>query len=210
MAVTILKNHPDSEVREFDTLYEGCVLALREVNGYDDSDFVAVCWDETEDKVVTYTYATTRCWTYMNGAKVDAPLELRVRLANKAAEKVASRVDGTVAEIRGEVVKGATVKVVGGRKYLGREGKVFWVGEKKNPYTHRPEVRVGMEDETGKFFLPVEQVTVTECPLSPERFAAEVDARLTNALRATLHNDGIGVPVAEVWHIVERAMAVKA
>lgn len=210
MAITILKNHPDSEVREFDTLYEGCVLALRELNGYDDSDFVALCWDEEQGKVVRYTYATTRCWTYMNGAKVDAPAELRMRLAVAAAEEVASWVPSTVAEVRAEVVKGATVKVVGGRKYIGREGKVFWVGEKKNPYTHRPEVRVGMEDETGRFFLPVEQVTVTECPLSPERFAAEVDARLTNALRATLHNDGIGVPVAEVWHIVERAMAVTA
>ena len=51
-------------VAEYGVTYEGCVLATREVNGYDDSDFVALCWDETEQKVVRVTYATTRCWTY--------------------------------------------------------------------------------------------------------------------------------------------------
>ena len=205
MSVTVLKNHPDSPVREFDTLYEGCVLATREVNGYDDSDFVALCWDEQEGRVVRYTYATTRCWTYLNGAAVDAPHDLRLRLAEDAARTVARWVASTEAEVRGEVVKGATVKVTGGRKYIGREGKVFWVGEQTNPYSHRPEVRVGVEDAEGRFFLPAAQVLVTVCPLAADKVDAEVTNRLWNALARLLHNDGIGIPVGEVWHVVEAA-----
>ena len=202
MAVTILKNHPDAEVKEFDVLYEGCVLATRELNGYDDSDFVALCWSEAEQKVVRYTYATTRCWTYLNGAKVDAPHELRVRLAEDAARTVARWAGPTEVEVRGEVVKGATVKVVGGRKYIGREGKVFWVGEKTNPYNRRAEMRVGVEDAEGRFFLPAEQVRVTVCPLTDEKVAAEVDTRLRRALASMLWNDGIGIDANEVWHVV--------
>lgn len=205
MAISILKSHPDASPREYEVLYEGRVLMTREVNGYDDSDFVALCWDEEQGKVVHYTYATTRCWTYCNGAKVDAPRELRMRLAEDAAHTVARWVASTEAEVRGEVVKGATVKVVGGRKYIGREGRVFWVGEKVNPYNRRHEVRVGVEDDDGRFFLPAAQVQVTVCPLAADKVEVEVTNRLWNALARLLHNDGIGIPVADVWHIVEAA-----
>ena len=210
MPVSILLNHPDAEVAEYGVTYEGCVLATREVNGYDDSDFVALCWDETEQKVVRVTYATTRCWTYKNSATVDAPHELRVRLATDAAVRVRGWHPSTEAAVRAEVVKGATVKVVAGRKYNGREGKVFWIGEQKNPYSHRPEVRVGVEDAEGRFFLPAEQVRVTVCPLPDDRVAREVAHRLWEALTSILHNDGIGITPTEVWHIVETARPAAA
>src|SRR5262245_8797785 len=52
--------------------YEGAVLQTWENNGYDDSDFLAAVWDEDTQKVKSVTYATTRGWTYHNGASVDA------------------------------------------------------------------------------------------------------------------------------------------
>ena len=43
-----------------DVQYEGCVLSTYERNGYHDSDFYAVCWDEEKQAVVDVEYDTTR------------------------------------------------------------------------------------------------------------------------------------------------------
>lgn len=59
--------------------YEGCVLETRERNLYDDSDFYALVWDETEQRVKSVEYATTRGWTYPNHADVDATPEVRAK-----------------------------------------------------------------------------------------------------------------------------------
>jgi hypothetical protein len=58
------------------TQYQGCVLDTYERNGYDDSDFYATVWDEQSQSVKTIEYATTRGWTYCNGASVDATSEV--------------------------------------------------------------------------------------------------------------------------------------
>lgn len=208
MTVNILKSHPDVRPPVYESTYEGCVLALRELNGYDDSDFVAVCWDETEGRVVNVTYATTRSWTYMNGATVDAPDELRVAVAERIAADVARHVPGIVAEVRAEVVKGATVRVVAGRKYLGREGRVFWVGEKTDRYSHRPEVRVGVDDGGDRFFLPASQVQVTVCPLPAHKVDAEVAHRVRRSLETALWNSGCGVTADRVMHLVDGSVPV--
>jgi hypothetical protein len=56
--------------------YDGAVLDTYEVNGYDDSDFVAIVWDAEAGRLRHVQYATTRGWTYHNGAKVDAKPEI--------------------------------------------------------------------------------------------------------------------------------------
>jgi hypothetical protein len=56
--------------------YKGAVLRLGERNGYHDSDFYAVVWDEEAQTVRTVEYATTRGWTYHNGADIDASREV--------------------------------------------------------------------------------------------------------------------------------------
>ncbi len=66
--------HPDPLYME--TTYVGCVVAVGERNGYDDSDFIATVWDEDKGQFKTIVYASTRGWTYPNGAKMDAPREL--------------------------------------------------------------------------------------------------------------------------------------
>lgn len=212
MAVRILKNSPDSEVREYETLYEGCVLALRERNGYDDSDFVALCWDEAKGEVVEYVYASTRWWSYTNSAVEDADEGLRWAVAERAARRVAARRASVEAEVRGAVKVGATVSVVGGRKYLGREGRVFWAGEKYNAYSHRNEERVGVDDGEMRFFLPASQVRVVVPADSEERIADEVENRLLRELGHELweagvgaRRDGKGVSAGDVWHLVASA-----
>lgn len=211
MAVTILKNHPDSEVREYDVLYEGRVLALRERNGYDDSDFVALCWDDDEGKVVTVTYATTRSWTYLNGAVVDASPELRRRIADTIVADMARFVPDIVAEVRAEVVRGATVKVTGGRKYIGREGKVFWQGTTRNQYSRRDEKRVGVDTVEGdRIFLPAWQVEVTVPALDDDGIAKEAAWLVRERLNARLWNSGCGITAADVWDDMERALKVAA
>ena len=40
--------------------YEGCVLRTYEKNGYEDSDWYAVCWDRSKKAVVDVKYDTTR------------------------------------------------------------------------------------------------------------------------------------------------------
>jgi hypothetical protein len=50
--------------------FPGRVVALRERNMYDDSDFYARVWHRGRFREVEY--ASTRGWTYFNGATVDA------------------------------------------------------------------------------------------------------------------------------------------
>src|SRR5262245_9977840 len=54
----------------------GCVVALREMNGYDDSDFYATYYDAEKGTFEEVMYGTTRGWSYPNGAAVDAIPEI--------------------------------------------------------------------------------------------------------------------------------------
>jgi len=69
----------DHKTTYFVTYARGCVVALRERNYHDDSDFYAVYYDPETDTFKETCYATTRGWTYLNGARVDASPELAER-----------------------------------------------------------------------------------------------------------------------------------
>lgn len=56
------------------TRFTGKVLKLREANHYHDSDFFALVW--TNDGPKEVEYASTRGWTYFNGAEIDATEEV--------------------------------------------------------------------------------------------------------------------------------------
>lgn len=62
--------------------YRGRVLSMFERNGYDDSDFYAVVWSDEQNKPINVEYATTRGWTYANGAQIDATDETRAKYEN--------------------------------------------------------------------------------------------------------------------------------
>jgi hypothetical protein len=54
----------------------GTTIRLREMNGYDDSDFYALYYDATKGTFEEYMYATTRGWSYTACAVVDATPEV--------------------------------------------------------------------------------------------------------------------------------------
>lgn len=143
--------------------YAGCVLHKYEHNGYEDSDWYAVCWDEEKQSVVEVNYDTTRAggggW-----AEIDATEET-LRKAYRYYKRIGKRLfDGKTNVSQAKAVKkGDTVVVIRGRKIpKGTTGKVFWFGTRKNFYTYREEDRVGIEFDGKREFLPLEYVEVVD------------------------------------------------
>ncbi len=116
------------------TTHKGLVLSLGERNGYDDSDFYAIVWDEAEGQTKQVPYATTRGWTYPNWAGVDATPEVlaaygawKARLA-ALADKIRQEAQETIRLRLERAPKlGDRARIVGGRKSKGAEGLVFWI-----------------------------------------------------------------------------------
>lgn len=127
------------------TTYQGCVLSLSERNGYHDSDFYALVWDKSEGKPKSIEYASTRGWTYPNGAEIDATPEVieaynaYQKALHDAATKRDNEIEATLPKI------GRQVKVVGGRKVAkGTVGEVVWFGEDSyNPINTRYSSGIG-------------------------------------------------------------------
>jgi hypothetical protein len=111
------------------TEYVGCVVSMREMNGYDDSDFYATVWDEASGSFKEFCYASTRGWTYPNGATIDASPELMAKYAEYCREFAEGK-KALLASLKGgadkkPLVKGALVLVVAGRKVpLGSKGYI--------------------------------------------------------------------------------------
>lgn len=171
--------------RNFDPLYietthVGCVLSTYERNGYDDSDFYAVVWNDEQGKPQHICYATTRGWTYPNGAVVDATPEVLAKYEawqRKVSEDKRREDDVRQAKMP---YKGRAVEVTSGRKVkIGTIATVFWFGEDKyrstrydNPMAdalglhkyNASRYRIGIEwVESGskrKEFIPAQNVTV--------------------------------------------------
>lgn len=100
-------------VKEF---YTGCVLDTLEHNHYDDSDFDAIVYDVETNSIKTVEYGTTRFWTYLNTAWIDATDEVKERAAivNEQGWRVSIQ---KWAEADSQKVKeGRWVEVVAGRK----------------------------------------------------------------------------------------------
>lgn len=108
--------------------YEGRILAMRERNGYHDSDFSALV-ETAPGKFTWIEYATTRfpCPWPMT-APLNATDEVLDRYeAAQAADRESIRQELDRYNAR-SANKGATVRVTGGRKHKGKEGRVFWQG----------------------------------------------------------------------------------
>lgn len=118
----------------------GCVVAIRERNGYDDSDFYATVVDPQTLASREVLYASTRGWTYENSAFVDAPDELVVAWRAKiAADAAALHAQREATEIR----VGVAVRVTSKRSKIphGTVGTVAWRGRS----TYGGEWRVGID-----------------------------------------------------------------
>jgi hypothetical protein len=140
-------NAPARE-EDYEVSWVGQVVGLREMNGYDDSDFYAIVWDAAEGRTREVWYATTRGWTYRNSAAVDATEEVWAAYnawrQARADEAAAAQAAWEAAQPR----KGRTVTVVKGRKVpLGTTGTVIWTGP-----GYRGGERVGIKDAEGEVY----------------------------------------------------------
>jgi len=110
--------------------YKGRVLAKREKNYPDDSDFYAIVWDDATNTFKMITYMTTRFGgTDDNEAVVDAT-ETTMKKAARYLEKIlverwnfANELDAKRPEV------GKDVEVTAGRKHKGKWGRVTWMGQ---------------------------------------------------------------------------------
>lgn len=143
-----------------ETTYVGKVLELREMNGYDDSDFYAKVWDDEQNKPIEVMYASTRGWTYPNGANVDATPEVQAKYAAYKQAQHDQYLAAAAAKEKLTVAVGKSVKVVKGRKVpVGTVGKVFWVGQCK---FDRYKTNAGLLLESGeRVFTNVENLVVS-------------------------------------------------
>jgi hypothetical protein len=147
----------DKSEEHFDVSHVGHVLFTRERNGYDDSDFYAVVWDDETQAPKEVFYATTRGWTYYNSAIPDATPDVqaaydayRERVSRERAEERA-RIEAAVPR------KGTRVRVTSGRKVPhGTAGTVIWYGTDKYAPRYstlvqdgRVGMRVGVKDDAG-------------------------------------------------------------
>lgn len=139
--------------------HAGLVLGTYEKNGYDDSDFFAIVWDDEIGMVKHVCYATTRGWTYLNAANVDASPEViakarayEARRATEAHNRIEEAVDAAPK-------KGDTVLINGYKRgknvaLNGQEAEIFWIG--KN--TYRPEqTTLGVTLNGAKFFVDADR-----------------------------------------------------
>ena len=130
-----------------ETTYEGAVLDTGEINGYDDSDFYAVVYDAATDSIKRVEYASTRGWTYPNGAAVDATPEVVAKAEQVAARAHLARLETEEDAKVCSISKGDEVEVVKGRKVAkGTVGVIFWIG----PSRYGNGMRVGLKDAAGE------------------------------------------------------------
>lgn len=142
-----------------DVRYEGCVIGTYEHNGYEDSDFYAICWDDKKQAVVDVEYDTTRCGGG-GYAEIDATDEVLQKVYRYYKRIGRSLFDGYSNEEQAKQFgKGDIVVVIRGRKIpKGTVGKVFWIGDCYNQFSYRTEKRVGIEVDGQRMFLPAEYV----------------------------------------------------
>jgi hypothetical protein len=147
------------------TTHKGHVLSTYERNGYDDSDFVAVVWDEVEGRTRHIEYATTRGWSYPNSASADATPEVVAAYEawrDKQAAQERARKEALAAATP---TKGKAVRVKRSSKNVkkGAEGQVFWFGRGRKFGYGEPPFRVGIKFADGsKAFTTASNVEVIQ------------------------------------------------
>lgn len=144
--------------------YVGRVLATRERNGYDDSDFYATVWDDETNAPKSIMYASTAFWTYHNSAKIDATPEIRAKYdalisALRAEQTRLAEEEAARRPSKGKVVRSLTTR----GKNVGVTGTVMWYGlDRYNTSRWNEAYRVGIKvnGEANLRYLPADKVEV--------------------------------------------------
>lgn len=148
--------------------HEGAVLGTRVHSWIDDDDYYAIVWDDETEQPREVMYATTRWWTYGNGATVDATPERMAKWeAWQRDQREAERLQRLEEEAAQPAI-GKRVKVVKGRKVpIGTEAEVFWYGlDRYAANRGRTAYRVGLEVDGEQVFIAAQNVEVIRQPVS--------------------------------------------
>jgi hypothetical protein len=149
--------------------WTSCVVATGERNGYHDSDFYAIVWDDETQLPKTIEYATTRSWTYHNHASVDASPEIMAKYnAHKAllrAKYEALKAEQAAQQAIEDAKKPAVGKEVRSLTIRGKNKGVIGLVRRIQPgsYPNRNEVAViEVAGESSYRYIDVTRVEVIE------------------------------------------------
>lgn len=143
--------------------FSGAVLQKYERNGYDDSDFYAIVWNGSEIEHVEY--ATTRGWTYPNGAKVDATPEVLAQVETYLLKIKRHSLWNCAEKELSKIEVGKSIEIVKGRKVAkGITGTIIRI--MSNDYD-KDNRRIVFRDDAGNVYNTYEEnvkVIVTDTP----------------------------------------------
>lgn len=139
--------------------WSGKVVDTFEENGYDDSDFIALVWDDEIGATRKVCYASTRSWTYHNGVSVDATPEVLEKALRWYREAwIVKAIESAGADLRkprrGSVVRSITTR----GPNVGVTGEVRWTG----PGKYGPRVGIHVEGRKGYVFMAESSVEVVD------------------------------------------------
>jgi hypothetical protein len=146
-----------AEIIETKETYVGRVLETYEENGYNDSDFYAIVWDDETNSLIHKQFATTRFYSNGYGATIDATPEIIEKATAERKNRFLKSAIEADEETAKTVAKGKMVEINRGRKNRGIIGEVFWVGNPdKFSYYAKEHRSVGIKldderDDNGKF-----------------------------------------------------------
>ena len=149
---------------DYDRNFNGCVLGVTERNGYHDSDFYAIVWDDEQGCVRTIEDGTTRFYAPSKYSRADASYEVLEKARAWWSREIGPKMAAETLLARARAIEvGSTVEVVKGRKIAkGTVGKVTWKGEDRfasNRYTKA--YRVGISTPNGTVFTSMGNVLKT-------------------------------------------------
>ena len=146
-----------AEIIETKETYVGRVLETYEENGYHDSDFYAIVWDDETNSLIHKQFATTRFYSNGYGAKIDATPEIVEKATAERKNRFLKSAIENDEEKAKTITKGKMVEINRGRKNRGIIGEVFWVGNPdKFSYYAKEHRSIGIKldderDDNGKF-----------------------------------------------------------
>ena len=164
MAVYFCNGHPAGATNHHrcgnqEERHAGMVLDTFEDNGYHDSYFYALVWDDEAGEPRKVEWGSTASWSYHNRVEIDATPET---LAKALAWYRKGWTERAIAAAHEDVEKprhGAAVRSTTTRgKNVGVEGIVKWTG----PGKYGPRVGIQVEGRKGYVFMAEESVKVID------------------------------------------------
>jgi hypothetical protein len=156
----------------YDT-HVGLCIHEREANGYHDSDFYMLVWNEEKQAAEEIEFASTRGWCQpCFGSHPDATPEVMAKYEawrNEVARKARINRDIEQASLP---KWGREVRIIKGRKHpLGLTGDVFWTSDpvrsRYNPFSMPKAERIGVRLVDGsRIFIAASNLEV----VNPDRY----------------------------------------